>query len=213
MGIHLEQRSQILDEDITMSISRWKDLFDSLEMCPSPHGENIWSAEMLSKFESDSGVLLPTEYKEYCQVFGAGIFGSYMRIRYPNDEILGISLSNMKEDLAYEKEVGLWEGRDSEAIERKLNFAYPFADNSWGNIAFWDLETYSATDESYDIYLGCGLKFYFICRDFYEFITEFCLGTKSFSILPDDFQPGKEDIIQTFSPYKWRNFYTKGRSS
>jgi hypothetical protein len=206
-------RSKILNGDITMSILRWRDLFASIEIDPSPHGEDIRTAELLSKLESDSGVLLPTEYKEYCQVFGSGIFGSYMQIHYPNDEVLGIALDNMKKELVYEKGMGLWEGRDSEAIEKKLNFAYPFADDSWEDIVFWDLETYSAKDESYDIYLVWNLKFYFICRDFYEFITEFCLGKKSFSILPDDAQPGKEDIIQTFLPYKWRNFYTKGRSS
>jgi hypothetical protein len=207
------ERTAILNRDITMAISRWRDLFSSLEICPPLHGEDIWVVDLLSKFESDSGILLPTEYKEYCQVFGSGIFGSYMRIYCPNDEILGIALSNRKEDLEYEKKLGLWEGRDAKAVEKILNSAYPFADNSWENIAFWDLQTYSATDESYDIYLGCGLKFYFICRDFYEFITEFCLGTKSFSILPDDFQPGEEDITQTFLPYKWQYFYTKGRSS
>jgi hypothetical protein len=195
-----------------MTISRWRDLFASLEILYSPNGENICSAEFFSKFESDSGILLPIEYKEYCQVFGSGMFGSYMRIYYPHklfDKILGITLSNMKKELENQKKIGLLEEKNTKAIERKLNSAYPFADNSWhpsagkswNCIAFWDLETYSATDESYDIYLGYGLEFYFICRDFYEFITEFCLGKKSSSILPYNLQPGEEDITQTFLPF------------
>ena len=63
-------------------LKRWQTLFAGLEIVEQ--NPEVFSEEELSRFEGENKVFLPTEYKEFCQIFGTGSFGNSIRIFCPN---------------------------------------------------------------------------------------------------------------------------------
>ncbi|AFY59124.1 hypothetical protein Riv7116_6808 [Rivularia sp. PCC 7116] len=66
---------------------------------------------------------------------------------------------------------------------------------------FWDLNSYSSEDKSYDIY-AMSHEDYESCkieRDFYIFIYNYCLGMKKYENIPDTFILDDEEIAWVFS--------------
>ncbi|MGD2180451.1 SMI1/KNR4 family protein [Lusitaniella coriacea] len=144
------------------------------------------SEEELDLFELKTGFVLPQEYREYCQVFGAGKFGlNRFAINCP-------SLQNLEKRLDSNK--GILEAHIPriskgghtvfqlcEATELLQN-AYLIG---WGvedQLFVFDLRTYSEQDRSYDIYTTLsntpdGAEIYYLGRSFYCFIRDVCLGT------------------------------------
>ena len=96
---------------------------------------------------------------------------------------------------------------DRESLINLLNSAFVFGSEPGANSIFWDLKSYDEKDKSCDIYWANSDCFdgniYKIGRDFYEFITEFCLGTKSYEILPEEEWVSQEDIQQNFTRVRW----------
>ncbi|MEM8779341.1 MAG: hypothetical protein AAGF26_10820, partial [Cyanobacteria bacterium P01_G01_bin.49] len=92
---------------------------------------------------------------------------------------------------------------DRESLIDLLDSAFVFGREPSANSIFWDLRSYNNKDKSYDIYWANSDCFsgeiYKLGRDFYEFITEFCLGTKSFEILPKEKWPLQESLQKTFT--------------
>ncbi len=75
-------------------------------------------------------------------------------------------------------------------LNKLLNHGYPFGDTTNGDRFFWDLTSYNEVDQSYDIYWipdENAIHITYIGRDFFEFISEFCLGQKSSKLLPKDY--------------------------
>lgn len=184
-----------------MSKQKWQNLLAQLEIIEN-QGWGIWSEERLLAFEAKTGIILPAGYKEFCQIFGSGMLGYDMRISYPNlleSDLTAASLKDSLDSVA-QNVPNLAE------IQKTLDSAFFFADNSNAHLVFWDLRTYSESDRSYDIYityLDCFEgEFYQIGRDFFEFVRDFCLGMKSYEVLPEWMRPYPEELTLTFCPFK-----------
>ena len=182
-------------------IEKWQNLLAQLEILENK-GWGIWSEERLLAFEAKTGIILPAGYKEFCQIFGNGTLGDYMGISYPNlQESNGITAS-LKDSL----DIVAGKVSNLAEIQKTLDSAFFFADNSNAHLVFWDLRTYSESDRSYDIYityLDCFEgEFYQIGRDFFEFVRDFCLGMKSYEVLPEWMRPYPEELTLTFCPFK-----------
>lgn len=93
-----------------------------------------------------------------------------------------------------------------------LNSAFMFGKyGAGGSLIFWDLRTYSESDKSYDIYWAdwetpeCGERI-LIGRSFFEFVSDFCYGTKSFDLIPELMEGlTPEDIEYTFLRFNSRD--------
>lgn len=90
-----------------------------------------------------------------------------------------------------------------ESLITLLDSSFVFGTEPSSISIFWDMSSYNKSDKNCDIYWANSEDFrgniYKIGRDFYEFITEFCLGTKSYEILPEKEWRYKESIQKTFT--------------
>ena len=184
-------------------IKQWEALMVQLEV----NGDNIeqgtWSQNNLQTFETETGIVLPEDYKEYCQIFGTGRLGNYMRIYCPNIYYSELTLGAIRDEIDQASDPTHSEIMNIEDIKQLLDCAFVFGDNASADIVFWDLRTYQNLDKSYDIYLANSDCFdgeiHKVGRIFYEFVLDFCLGTKSLEILPDEMQPLPEELTRTFT--------------
>jgi hypothetical protein len=161
------------------------------------YGQDLRSAIELAEFENQEGIMLPEDYKSFCNFLGSGAFtkelGSHcnLRIRCPDIEYSNEMLASLKISLNYEVESGVIS--NPEEIEILLNSAFMFADNSKAHAFLWDLRTYDKSDKNHEIYLvsmrDSPLKLYSVCRDFFDFTSGFGLGIKSYSSLPKRLRP------------------------
>ena len=65
--------------------------------------------------------------------------------------------------------------------------AFIFGSNPNGHEILWDLGSYQESDQSCDIYLVPSDELEqttLVGRDFYEFVSDFCLGSKAEEVLP-----------------------------
>ena len=186
-----------------MTMETWLNLLAQIEIIELPSGSDIWTQEELSQFEKETDIILPQNYKEYCQVFGSGQFGDYMTIYAPYPYLSSMSLENIKEEIVEFPEPQHGKKMNVESLNELLNSAFVFGTNSICDIAFWDLRTYSDSDRNYDIYFAnsdyFGGDIYLLGRDFYEFVRDFCLGLKSYEVLPADKRPRSEEISLVFA--------------
>ena len=175
---------------------------------------NTRTEEQLHSFEADNGIILPTEYKNFCKVFGSGVFGHYLTIYSPEFEQVYVNYLRMEledsvgiedSELGYRLRDG--ETLPVEAIRRILDSAFIFGGASNAELFFWDLQTYDPHDESYDIYITRVEDFpgiYLVGRNFLEFIQTFGRGNGSYGSLPEWAQPRIEDLTGTFTPISWQ---------
>jgi hypothetical protein len=176
----------------------------SLSFKEAPNVPDTRTGKELLQFEHASGILLPPDYKEFCQIFGAGQFGDYIRIFCPNiDESISrlqFVRENLEEtDLDEYSDVGL--SVDLVKVRRIVDRAYIFGDNPNSQVLLWDLESYSTIDKSYDIYLisnNYPANAYGIGRNFFKFVSDFCIGQKSYELLPEILQAYPEEIYSGF---------------
>jgi WD40 repeat protein len=183
-------------------IEKWLALINQLEVIENAEGSEIWSEAELQKFEFEASIILPENYKEFCQVFGTGLFGEYMRIYCPDSVICNLLLNSIKDEInklaapKYEKIF------DFTSLAKLFDSAFVFGDTLSENVVFWDLRTYDEFDKSYDIYIANSDcfdgKVYKVGRDFYEFVRDFCLGMKSYEVLPESMRPSPQELILTF---------------
>jgi hypothetical protein len=172
-------------------MQKWLDLLEDITL-ENKYSERVLISQLeLSNFESETGIILPSEYKNYCQVFGSGRFGDPIRIHYLRPSSVGLSKRLI--DLVVKPQIKEYPSKDK-LIDRKLlhwlDYILIFASDDRGNIAAWDLKSFNQTDNSYDIYWiqieYFDDEIYKIGSDFYDFINDFCLGKKSFDFLPED---------------------------
>lgn len=185
---------------------KWYSLLAQMEILGNQKG--TLNEETILTFEKETGIILPNEYKEFCQIFGGGTFGSFVSILRPSSHMLEMSsltLYAIKTDF---REY-LWkktEDTSTKATERILDFALRFAEDYFSNyIAIWDLRTYNKLDQSYDIYWlkwdGFEGDIYYLGRSVFEFVRDFCLGMKSYEILPESMHPHPQSLHHTFTPF------------
>jgi hypothetical protein len=98
-----------------------------------------------------------------------------------------------------------------------LDCSFVFGSEPSANSIFWDLRSYNKLDKSYDIYWANSDCFsgdiYKIGRDFYEFITEFCLGEQSYEILPEKEWSSKKALQKTFTRVRPNRYYPHDTTS
>lgn len=180
------------------SLEQWRCLLAQTEIIyefSEPGQLLILSAEQLSEFEGQAGVVLPSAYKEFCQVFGSGVFGR------TNFKIHSPDLKDVEGQLASNQhimEVAKGAYSYPEHVQQLLDAAYLFG---WGEgyvIFFFDLRSYSDTDKSYDIYGICDAvkPVYNLGRDFFAFIRDVCLGDRAM----EEFSELVEDGFNTTHP-------------
>lgn len=187
-------------------IENWQALLAQLEVIDSSFGSEIWSEEDFQAFEIKTGIILPTEYKEFCQVFGTGCFGDFVSIFCPNIQLSNICLEAIKDEITEFPHQDLEKMLDRKSLIQLLDSAFVFGTEPRANSIFWDLRTYSELDKSYDIYWANSDCFdgeiYQVGRNFSEFVRDFCLGTKSYEILPERKHPLPEALQPTFTRVK-----------
>jgi hypothetical protein len=168
--------------------AKWQDLFATIEIIENIGDEiEIPSECEIETFETQLGIVLPSDYKSFCNFFGTGGFTSDLRIYCPPYlELSNIALTAIKNEINMFPH-GQSRFMDVDDIKKLLDSALLFGDTSCADIFFWDLKTYNALDCSYDIYWADGDVFdgYIqkIGRDFFEFVRDFCIGDKFSEII------------------------------
>jgi hypothetical protein len=158
------------------------------------------SNQEINLFESNSGIILPSDFKDFCRVFGTSSFGEFVGISCPPDVEFSREISdNLRQALERLRETDI--RFESRAVDDILENALIFGADQTQDFFLWDLRTYSLEDDSYDIYfVTVNLpEAYLIGRSFFEFVTEYCLGERAFDVLPESLHPLKGDIQQTFT--------------
>jgi hypothetical protein len=61
-------------------MDKWYELLKNTEVVGTL---NVISLSNIQRIEAENNISLPEEYKEYCQVFGTGIFGNDIRVFCP----------------------------------------------------------------------------------------------------------------------------------
>jgi hypothetical protein len=149
----------------------------------------------IADFEEGFKIALPLEFKSFCRMFGSVSFGNEVYIRCL-DVDYGVERRRkyFQDILLPQRETFLeWELHRQEAYERicdLVEYAYFFGSTSVGLYFCFDLRTYDITDERCDIYVISLVRDFGIeClgRNFFDFIRDYCLGTKLYdSSLPED---------------------------
>jgi hypothetical protein len=187
-------------------MQKWRSLLAHLEVFDEA-GECLTEEEMV-EFETKNHLKLPKDYKIFSQVFGSGTLGNMMNIYSPirSHYFYQFPLKSIQ----YEITNRVW--YPLEELEKNMNLesmadllkgAFVFGEDCGAYIAIFDLRTYSESDCSCNIY---WLKFpefdggiYCVGRDFFEFVCDFCLGTKSYEILPISICPHPSCLSHTFT--------------
>lgn len=170
-----------------------KTLPQQLVMIKSPSPAPLLTEEELQIFESKTGLILPEDYKTFCQRFGSVFFDNCITIYRPSEKLLAYSKKSINHLKSVIKEYPSKDAQTDIELQSLLNSAFVFLDNDGTNLAFWDLRTYKQSDKSYDIYwIKCDDfddEVYKVGRSFSEFILNFCLGRNFYSFLPESMQP------------------------
>lgn len=173
-------------------IGQWQKLFSQLEVIDP--GSEICTREEIFLFEDRNGIVLPSGYKEYSQVFGTGLFGYGMHVYAPTSYLIEYSKETLE---SFRETLVMFPSEDlqrDERLDSLFQSSLIFGDDSGAHVALWDLRTYG-DDENYDIYwvdIDLIDEEYLIGRDFFEFISGFCLSKASYDFLPIDKCPPLE---------------------
>lgn len=187
-------------------MQKWQSLLAHLEVFDE-RGECLSEEEML-EFETTNNIKLPKDYKFFSQVFGSGRFGEFIIIYSPIHSHYFHQFP--LETIQYEITNRLWypleeleKNMNLESIADLLKGAFVFGEDGGTYIAIFDLKTYSESDYSCDIYWVHCPEFdggiYRVGRDFFEFVCDFCLGTKYYEILPISICSPPSSLIHTFT--------------
>lgn len=184
----------------------WRELLEKLEITSDESNTEILSREELSSTETETGILLPANYKELCQTLGTGLLAERVRIicptkRYVENERLRLNYAIGRIQEYTRTDISRAINRDREFISL-LESAFVFGDlyHSYYSLV-WDLRTYSKNDDSYDIYyVNCDTpessEPILLGRNFFEFIDNFCYGTKPFELLSEMFEEEPSNEIK-----------------
>ncbi len=151
-------------------LDKWRELLSHIKLDGKTNPASI---EELSRYEAETGFTLPKAYKEYCQVFGTGIF-DHNSFSIDSPPWLLVGDMDMIEAFKYRYDYPV-------EVIHLLDSAHVFGTAPSYVLFFFDSRTYSEEDKSYDIYgIGDGLnEVYKLSRDFFEFIRDYCIGTKA----------------------------------
>jgi len=186
-------------------MQKWRSLLAHIEVF-NERGECLSEQEML-EFETKNNIKLPKDYKILSHFFGSGTLGNMINIYSPiySYYFNQFSLETIQYEITYPHLYYLEELEDMtlESIADLLKGAFVFGEDGGTWIALFDLRTYSESDYSCDLYWLKSPDFdgevYRVGRDFFEFVCDFCLGAKSYEILPISICPDPSCLVDTFT--------------
>lgn len=171
-----------------------------------------WSELEIVAIERERNIILPVVYKEFLQVFGAGSFEDKITIYSPTAFQLAWTrdwIENMEERLSPSKpSFSVIKPDTLRILNSLLKSTLLFSADGGAFYGFFALETYSDLDQSCDIYwvsldVIYNNEIYRISRNFFEFVQDFCLGTKFSEVILDySFQPARP----IFAPFSHGSF-------
>jgi hypothetical protein len=185
-------------------MENWQQLLKKTDVEGTP---NIMTVSDLLTFETENNLVLPEDYKDFCQVFGSGLFGNEIRIQCPpkteeSPNIFAMLISYLDEL----KLLNEFSDAKSKQIFQILNNGLLIGDTFNGELFMFDLSSSSKEDDSYDIYIidmdsfesyGTGINK--VGRDFYEFISDAALNNRTVGFT-DDFDYPDEMFESKFIP-------------
>lgn len=190
-------------------MEKWYELLKSIQF----EGVlNVMSLEDLQEFETDNNMSFPKEYKEFCQVFGSGIFGNEIRISCPPEiEESPIWSATIFGDLDSLKKLPDFPVDKAEQITKLLKNALFFGNTGNCEVFLWNLATENCTDSNYDIYmtnLDCfeceGGEIEIVSRSFYTFIKDIALKNVPFTGVMSKYAYPDEIFESKFTPFSLR---------
>lgn len=185
-------------------MEKWQKLLAQIEIFGDER--DTLTEEYLLNFEKETNRTLPADYKKFCQVFGAGRLGDFLNIYCPpHNQQFYLETIKYEATQSYVPLEKLEKSMKVEAIVNLVEGGFVLGDDSGSYIVFFDLRSYKESDNKCDIYWARCPDFegeiYRIGRDFFEFICDFCLGTKSYEILPLSMCPLPSLLAHTFTRY------------
>jgi hypothetical protein len=181
-------------------LSEWQDLLKQIEIVDGTNGQT-----------ADEGFLRPITEEEILEfetktkiILGPGSVGeNTINIYAPIRNFANQNQYELEARTKFDKDMislhldnyDFWkntqEGQNLKSLERLTQNVLFFASNSSSCSFFWDLETYSCDELSYDIY---GVTFgsfstYLFGRDFLAFVRDFGFRMKDYGEIPGDFHP------------------------
>ena len=184
-------------------MQKWLYLLQNINLTEEVSEQVIVSQLQLSNFETKTGIILPSEYKNFCQVFGSGRFGDLVVIYYPSLYLI----DNTKIIIdVIKQQINEHSSRDKLEDKKKINWLnhiLVFGGDDRGNVAAWDLNSFDKLNKTYNIYWiqidDFNDEIYKISSNFFDFINNFCLGKQSFDFLPEYM---RIDPCNIFTSYK-----------
>lgn len=168
-----------------MTQQDWKALLTNLKIITNGDKVTPVDYKILDTFEKDQGVKLPSSYRTYCHMFGAGQIANLFNIAVPgysgqtppySTEYLSKSQIDLADQYA---ELGV----DSTQLKRSIFFCFDII----GSNHFFDPEDVIDNKNSeYAVFtLFRSGEIQRSANDFWEFITVFCLGDKCNKLIID----------------------------
>ncbi|MDJ0718447.1 MAG: SMI1/KNR4 family protein [Prochloraceae cyanobacterium] len=188
-------------------MQKWIDLLQNITLTEKASKLVIISQLQLFNFEAETGIILPAEYKNFCQIFGSGMFGDLVSIHYLSSSLVQASTKAIEIVKQQIKKYPSKNKLQDKKLINWLNSLLIFASDDRGNIAAWDLKSFDELKNTYDIYWiqidDFNDKMYKITSNFFDFINNFCLGRKSFDFLPEYM---RLEPCDSFTSYKAEPF-------
>jgi hypothetical protein len=172
-------------------LEKWRSLLAETQVsCIWANQLSTQSLEQFLEYENQVGFFLPSEYQEFCQIFGYGIFTRYwFCIECPDLKSSDRRLIPHSDTIAAIKMSGYTYPDD---VYELLDSAYIFATGDGFIFFLFDLRTYSDADRSYDIYAlddENSNSLYYLGRSFFNFVQDICLGERSLLEFPTLINP------------------------
>ena len=191
-----------------MTADKWQTLIKETQLIGLEN--STCCSEDFERAEREIGVKFPDGYQAFCNVFGSGMFGGFVEIYCPCSLNIGnfsLPVEGLKAELLWERERQAQGAPGTsdvklDLVETLLSNAFVFGTDPNAHEILWDLGSYQDSDQSCDIYLIPSddlEQTTLIGRDFYEFVRDFCLGSKAQKVLPPR--------INFYSELTGRNFY------
>jgi hypothetical protein len=200
---------------------RWLQLLETIEVIGDGFDKELLGEAEIAIVESELKQSLPVAYKEFCQILGTGMLAEFVRIFSPTKPFIAEGKYHL--DYAIQRVEEFMTNyphlQRDRTVERDqwcidlFKSAFVFGDYATGEyLLLWDLRTYRQEDESYDIYwVSRDMPEIddpiLIGRDFFEFVQDFCYGTKRFESLPESMEASSlEAIPRTFHQFQYPVF-------
>jgi len=177
-----------------MTKTQWKQLLKKLDVKNDMGDLSPVTQAALDTFENDCGIRLPSTYRSFCRVFGAGEFGREFLIAVPGFK--GESKTNSLQGLQELSHAGLEYDEYSPDPQQHARGVF-FAFDILGSKYFFDPEDISdARKNEYAVYtLFRDWEVQRTADNFWQFVTECCLGERH-----DELIESEEPPEQVFRP-------------